>query len=671
MFNNNERLSLTADTMNNNGLPLNLRLDNFRLKNISDIAISDTSFIDGSCNGTVSIESLNNFLFTSALKIDSLKLSGIDAGNLTLNVKQQQGSVIAAAIDLQGYGNNVQVTGSYNTELANADLDLNLQEFNLKNIGAFTQQYVVDLEGKLKGRLKISGTIDKPELNGNIQLDSIKAVYKDYNSFVKIPAAVIQFAPGGMKLQDFEFMDSAGNKGNISGYLATSDYRSYMFDLAVKATNFEAVGARKFPEQMLYGPARADINLTLKGTEKKFFIDGGVTLAEKSDFTYVYQLDDNILEGDGLIEFFDPSHPTDSATKKNKTQKAAATSYGMSMNIKATPSSTVVVMMDELTGDHFKLKGNADLNVTKEPGGQMYISGKYTLEEGIYDLSLFQLIRKQFSIQKGSSITWSGDPLKAAMDITAVYKTKTTAAELLTDMQATGGAGKQKMNFEVYLKLEKELLKPAISFKLDMPSPDNEFFNGVIFTRIKQINSIPAELNKQVMGLLAINSFIADNPFSSLSGSAAGSLETSIYSTAGELLTKELSGLLNSHVKGVDIDLGLDVNEDYTSGTAQRNTNLKLGISKSLANNRLSIYVGSSFALEGQNQNANAVDGLAGNIILEYLLTGDGKYRVKGFRTTESELTLQSTVIKTGASFVIVFEFNKRKQLFNVKKKNK
>src|SRR5213075_1562416 len=138
------------------------------------------------------------------------------------------------------------------------------------------------------------------------------------------------------------------------------------------------------------------------------------------------------------------SNPVDSTLKKAKTETTNSV-IGMSVNIKATNSSTVVIMMDQVTGDQLRVKGNADLNVTKEPGGQLLISGNYTLEEGVYDLSMLQLIRKQFQIQKGSSITWSGDPLKGTMNITALYKIKTTAAELLTDMQASSGASKQKM----------------------------------------------------------------------------------------------------------------------------------------------------------------------------------------------------------------------------------
>ena len=670
LSNGEELLVVSTDTLNNSGLPLNLTLNNFKLRNIADIAISDTSLVDGAANGNVSIKSFKNFLFTSALTIDSLKLGGINAGNLTLNTKQEEENIISADADLQGYGNDVKLNGTYNSASGNTDMELNIQQFNVNNAAPFTKEYLADLDGRINGKLSIKGTLDKPEVRGNIKLDSVMAVYKAYNSFASIPSSEIIFDETGIKLQGFSFSDSAGSKGTLTGYINTSNYRNYQFDIKVKASNLQAVGYKKFPEQTVYGPARADVNISLTGTEKKFFIDGGVTLAEKSSLTYVYVPNDDVIQGEGLIEFFDPLHPEDSTAKKNK-PVVAASSYGMSMNVKATPSSTVVIMMDEVTGDHLKLKGNAELNVTKEPGGQMYLSGRYTLDEGTYDLSILQLIRKEFLIQKGSSITWSGDPLKADMDITALYKTKTTAAELLTDVQASSGASKQKMNFEVYLKLEDELLKPSISFQLDMPESDKQLFDGMVYNRIKQINSIPAELNKQVMGLLAINHFIADNPFSSLSSGTSSNFENSMYATAGELLTRQVSNLLGSAVKDVDISLGLEATEDYTGGEVKKNTNLNVDLSKSFADNRLSVYVGSAFALEGENQNRNAVAGLAGNVILEYLLTKDGKYRVKGFRTTENDLTLQAMVVKTGASFVIVFEFNKAKQIFKVKPQKK
>ena len=37
-----------------------------------------------------------------------------------------------------------------------------------------------------------------------------------------------------------------------------------------------------------------------------------------------------------------------------------------------------------------------------------------------------------------------------------------------------------------------------------MPANEQEAFNDIIYNRIKQVNSIPSELNKQVMGLLTV-----------------------------------------------------------------------------------------------------------------------------------------------------------------------
>jgi len=234
-------------------------------------------------------------------------------------------------------------------------------------------------------------------------------------------------------------------------------------------------------------------------------------------------------------------------------------------------------------------------------------------------------------------------------------------------MQSAPGAKHQKFDFEVNMMIKGELMKPAISFHLDMPEKDQAAFDGIVYTRLKQVNTIPSELNKQVMGLLALNSFIADNPFNSMVGSG-GNFETEAFSTAGRLLTQELNDFIGSVVKDVDIDVGLDIRDDYTSGSAQRKSDLKVGIAKSFANSRLNVYVGNTFALENQNQDEDLLSGLAGDVTLEYMLTSDGKYRLKGFRETQDDLTFNGTIVETGVSFAVVVEFNKLKNAFRSRK---
>ena len=103
--------------------------------------------------------------------------------------------------------------------------------------------------------------------------------------------------------------------------------------------------------------------------------------------------------------------------------------------------------MDELSGDQLKIKGTASLNFTMSPGGQMGLTGNYMADTGDYDLSIAQVVKKKFSIQKGSTISWSGDLLKGEMNITALYKVKTSAGELVKDIQSVPGIDKQKTQF--------------------------------------------------------------------------------------------------------------------------------------------------------------------------------------------------------------------------------
>jgi translocation and assembly module TamB len=666
-----ESLSVITEGAEQPGLPLTLKLDNFRLRNISELVIADSALLKGNANGYFSVTSLQDFSFISDLTVDSLKVKEVLAGNFKMNVKQQPDNKLGVDMSLIGNGNNVTLTGTFDVEKNAPYLSLDMQPLNVKLVEPFAVPYLSSLTGKMQGSIDIHGTLDKPDIIGAILLDSIQGVYKDYNTLVKIPSSGINFENGVINFTPLNFTDDAGNKGMVTGDIFTSNYRDYRFDLRVKTKHFKAVGEKKFPDQVAYGPTYADAYMTISGNMKKIEVNGAVDVVDSSSFTYVYRPDEEAPKGEGLMEFFDPAHPEDTLVLQKKMEAAAAAlQLATNIYVSIEPKTSVTIMLDETTGDQLNIYGTANLNMSMSAGGDMYLTGSYIAEKGSYDLSIASIIRKEFEIQKGSTITWTGDPMKAELNITAVYNTKTSAAELLTDQQSLPGIDKQQMNFDVYLILNKEMLNPQISFKIDMDPADQQLYNGVVYTRIKQINAIEAELNKQVMGLLALNRFIADNPFSSLTGGGGSSFETKAYATAGRLLTQELTELVGNAIKGVNISFGLDINEDYTTGSAQRNTNLKVGVSKSMANNRLIVYVGSSFALEGQNQNASALAGLAGDVTAEYLMTRDGHYRLKAYRINQTELTFQAAIVKTGVSFVVVLEFNKFKNIFK-KKRNR
>ena len=115
----------------------------------------------------------------------------------------------------------------------------------------------------------------------------------------------------------------------------------------------------------------------------------------------------------------------------------------------------------------------------------------------------------------------------------------------------------------------------------------------------------------------------------------------------------------------------MDSFEDYESGSAQNRTQLNINASKKLFNDRLIVTAGSAVDVEGSASSSETETPIIGNVTLEYLLSEEGTYRLKGFRRQEYQNIIDGQLIVTGVAFIFDREFNKFSQLFSpIKKEN-
>src|SRR5690606_37960147 len=116
------------------------------------------------------------------------------------------------------------------------------------------------------------------------------------------------------------------------------------------------------------------------------------------------------------------------------------------------------------------------------------------------------------------------DPTRADVNITAVYETETSPLTLVEDHIVVPNTNiyKQRIPFQVQLLLKGDLMKPDISFDIELPENRNLRVDPSVIdnvqARLAQLESQPNELNKQVFALLLLNRFIAENPFASSGG---------------------------------------------------------------------------------------------------------------------------------------------------------
>ena len=103
----------------------------------------------------------------------------------------------------------------------------------------------------------------------------------------------------------------------------------------------------------------------------------------------------------------------------------------------------------------------------------------------------------------------------------------------------------------------------------------------------------------------------------------------------------------------------------------ENKTDLNIGLSKKLLDDRLKVTIGSNIGLEGtprENEEANTI---AGDISADYLLTKDGRYKVRAYRKNNYQVALQGQVVETGVAFVITMDYDKFSELFHSSKKEK
>lgn len=665
-----------ADSTSGKLPPLETHIKNFKLSTITALLAADTLLANGVLNAEASVRNLDQSpLISSKLTIDSLTFRASNLGTLTAEVTTPQASQYNLDMRLKGNDNDLQVKGTYDSTI-NAQVDIN--QLNMKSLESFTFGNMNRMHGTADGHFTITGTTANPKATGNLHFNDAGGTITYVGASINMPDENIILDEKGIQFNKFVIADSLQNELVLDGRINTKDYKNYNFNLNIDADNFMILGKQVDPKQLYYGPAYIDTRIKVRGNLDLPRVDAYLKLRDKSSITATLPTEDpGVANREGVVVFIDKDNPIDSSLLKMVDSTALENprlkGINFSGNAEITPESTIRIIIDPMNGDFVEAKGMATINATLDPSSKMALTGRYEITEGKYEMSLNQLIKRSFSIEKGSAITFAGDATDADLDITAKYVVNAEAADLVSDQltnmtQEKRNTYRQKLPFWVYLHIKGNLLKPEISFELDMPEEEQNAFSGSVYNRLKQINQIPSELNKQVMGLLVLNSFIPDDPMSN-EGSGDFGVSNMARQSVSKILSQQLNNLAGNLIKGVDLNFDLESNEDYSTGSATQTTNLKVGASKRLFNDRVSVSIGSNVMLEGESQ-ANPSN-LVGDVSVEYKLTRDGRYRVRVYQRQDNTTVIQGQIVETGVAFALIMDYDQFREIFQRAKKDK
>jgi translocation and assembly module TamB len=667
-----QSLSFNSTDEKNQRSPLKIEFNGYDLATLSQVFERENGLLGGTLNGNVVLQNLEKQMaFTSDLTIRDFSFYQRHVGDIALRANNQTENVYDVNLDIAGNGNQIAMQGKYRSEVGGSELDLKFDftKVNLASIEPFTFGSVQRLSGTMTGGLHMTGTIKKPSISGELNFTNAAFNPTFLDTYLHLNNGKIEIDAQGVDFKSFDLVDTLGNIASLSGRLSTEDFRSYSYDLRVHTDKFLVLNKHASRDALYYGTVILNSDISAKGDKRRLIVSMQAELDKGTNLAIVLPESElAIEERRGIVLFVDSNTPTNSIMSRQNprtnsdTTELKLSSIDLTSNITVNKDSKLRILIDPIAGDSLVIQGEATLSFTIDPSGKLTLTGRYDIAGGSYQLSFGDFIKKEFTIEKGSSLTWFGSPLEADVDITAMYTVKAAVLDLIQDQlsgisQEERNKYKQELPIQVYLMMKGKLLKPDIHFRLDLPPDQQGVLSGTVYAKLNELNGQESELNKQVFALLVLGRFIPENPLAAVGGS--GGLSDFARSSASQILSAQLNRLSEQYLAGANLNVGLDSYQDYSSGSAEGRTQLKLALSKQLFDERVTVQVGGNVDLEGRRSQENSLNNFAGDLKVLYKLTDDGRWQLQVFRQNSYEGAIDGDITKTGVGAVFMIDFDK------------
>jgi len=654
---------------------LNIAIEKFKLDDISRIVEKDTSLVKGTLDGNLLIKRVDNsYILVADATINKLVVHDIPIGDLTLMAGRSGVNQFDIDLTLVGPDNNLNVNGSYIPGGRDQSISMttDIQSLSLKTIQAFSMGQITEADGTLTGNFLAEGKATAPEITGELIFNNafIKPAY--LNNRIELKHETIQLKKEGVFFNSFTMLDGAKNSAILNGSVQMKQFSDFIFDLQFNTKDFLLFNTTSKDKNDFFGRMVVDSKIEVSGPISLPVVNAKVKMKKGSNFTFAVPEDKLTTDkGEDVVEF-DNSLKFNSILyrgEKKGGQTTGMSGFDLTSIVEIDQEATLRLLMDPASTDSLVVKGEAALSFSMDRSGKMSLTGAYNLNDGSYLVSLESVVKKKFAIKQGSTIIWNGDPLDATISIDAIYTVRASPYDLVAD-QISGlsdvdqGGYKQRYPFMVLLKLRGEILHPEISFEIQLPPEDKGILGGAVNQKLSMLNEDPSALNKQVFALLVLGRFVQENPFQSESGGTSAL----IRSTVGKFLSAQLNQLSSKLIPGVEMNFDIQSYDDYQTGEAQGRTQVEIGVKKQLFNERFSVQLGGAIDVEGARAKQNSISDITSDVTLEYKMTKDGRFRMKGFRHNQYEGAIDGQLVETGIGVLFVRDFNRWSRLFKTRK---
>ena len=637
----NQKVEINGFINDQKSKDLNLNFTNIDINKLTP-EIPEFTF-NGILNGNINLKQNKNiYQPTASLYIDNLKVNKVPLGKLNLDIAGDDefkkfyvnSSIVNENIE------SFNVKGDFNieNEQTKTNLDLHFNRFNLGVLGLLGGDIVTNIKGFASGSTNIEGLITDPKVNGRMYLEdsgiSIPYLNVNYefenNSIVDLTESY--FIIRNANITDSKFK----SKGILEGRVKHNKFSDWVLDLKVKSDRFLALDTKDREDAAYFGTAFIDGVATISGPSDGLVIN----IDAKSEKGTSIKIPINDANASGTNDYI---HFLTTKEKFNLGKGVASNSRNyngleMKFNLDINQKAEIEVILNRNSGHGMKGRGNGNLLLEINTLGKFIMTGDFQVYEGTYNFKYGGLIDKKFKVKKFGSIVWEGDPLKANINLEAVYETTANPAVLLDNPSVN-----KKVPVDVVIGIKGNLSNVEPDFSINFPT-----VSSVLKSEIQYKLDDKDTRQKQALYLLSSGGFL----------SQLGISQTDL---TGNLFEK-FSGIFNDIFQDEEgkFNLGIDyVLADKRPGTE---TDGRFGVTvSSKINDRITFNGKIGVPIGGINQSA-----VVGDVEVQYRVNEDGTLNLRVFNK-ENDISYigQSIGYTQGLGLSYEIDFNTFKELVN------
>ncbi|MFI5148723.1 MAG: translocation/assembly module TamB domain-containing protein [Bacteroidia bacterium] len=623
---------------------LNIGLAHFNLASLNPMLRSSGLSLKGIADGKISISDIwHTRVFTSSYTFNGLQVNNdtIGSGGVESVWDKKKEALYLHGNFSQGFIPDMLFSGYYYPSRSENSLDfeLDLNRLSFSLFKPYVKEYCKNFEGRFSGNLALKGSLKKPVFSGTVIAQGDKVTLTYLNTNYHFTDQLIRVEENNFLLTDFVVLDEYDNKAIVrNGRLHHDHFTNFVLNFPIETNHFMCLNTTENDNSDYYGTAFVSGPVNVSGTLDNLLIEASVKTEKYFDkktnrthYTHFFVPLENTQEVSKVnyIRFV-----TKDSVKAKNNYKVNLNGIAMNFSLELTPDANIQLIFDQKVGDVIKSKGAGNIAMNINTLGKFSMLGDYTIESGEYLFTLKNLINKKFKIEKGGTISWSGDPKDATINLKADYQVR---ASLKPVVQTDTSGRRYPVN--CIMGLSGSLLQPNINFDIDLPTVDE-----TTRQEVKRTINNEQEVNRQVLALLVLNNFVPPLGWEG-QNSGTGAVNT----TTSELLSNQLSNWLSQ------ISNDFDLRVKYRPGDQVNRDEMELALSTQVLNDRLTV---DGSVMSGATQK-NTTNNLVGDLSVEYKLTKNGKLRLKAYNKTNDNTVLNADApYSQGVGLAYKEEFN-------------